>query len=129
MFVAFHSSKQKVAPPFLVPLPIFDVPFLVDTESSNVAVGAVLAQKKNDRKFYPLKYASRTMKAVAKKYSACERDALAVIFALKKLRVYLLSTNTFKLNTDHQALQYAFNKKVIHGRLALWLNFLAEYEF
>ena len=62
-------------------------------------------------------------------YSACEHEALAVIFALKTFRVYLLSSTPLKLITDHQALSYAFRKKDIHGRLARRLDFLAEYNF
>lgn len=73
-------------------------------------------------------YASRTMNSAERNYSACEREALAVIFALKKFRMYLLSTEPFKLITDHQALREAFRKEDIHGRLARWLDFLAEYE-
>ena len=64
-----------------------------------------------------------------RKYSACEREALAVIFALKKCRVHLLSSIPLKLITDHQALSYSFRKKDIHGRLARWLDFLDEYDF
>ena len=87
-----------------------------------------MAQHKEDRKVHPIQYASRTMTSAERKYSACERGALAVIFALKKFRVYLLSTQRLTLITDHQALQYGFNKKYIHGRLAK-IDFLAEYEF
>ena len=52
-----------------------------------------------------------------------------MIFALRKFRVYLLSTQSFTLITDHQALQYAFKKNDIRGRLEKWTEFLAEYEF
>ena len=69
------------------------------------------------------------MNTSEREYSACEREALAVIFALKRFRVYLLSSTPLKLITDHQALSYAFRKKDIHGRLARWLDFLAEYNF
>ena len=69
------------------------------------------------------------MTAAEKNYSTCEREALAVMFALKKFRVHLLSAEPFTLVTDHQALQYAFKRKNVHGRLARWLDTLAEYEF
>lgn len=95
------------------------MPFFIETESSIAPVGAVLAQKKVDRKRHPIQYASITMKTVAKKYSACKRETLAVIFALKKLLVYLLSTITFNLSTYHQELQYAFKNKAPDGRLEL----------
>ena len=69
------------------------------------------------------------MTAAEQNYSACEREALAVIFALKKFQVYLLSSEPFILYTAHQALQYAFQKKDIHGSLVRWLELLAEYQF
>jgi len=43
--------------------------------------------------------------------------------------VYLLSTEPFTLITDHKALKNTFQKKDVHGRLARWLDFLAEYEY
>ena len=43
--------------------------------------------------------------------------------------MYWLSDVPFVVVTDHQALSYAFKKKDIHGRLARWMDFLAEYEF
>lgn len=43
--------------------------------------------------------------------------------------MYLLSTSHFTLITDHQTLQYAFKKIIIHGRRARWIDFLAEYDF
>ena len=58
------------------------------------------------------------MSVAERKYSACEREALAVVFALRKFRVYLLSDVPFVVVTDHHALNYAFKKKDIHGRLA-----------
>lgn len=82
---------------------------------------------KSDGKLNPIHFASRTMTAAERKYSACEREALAVIFPLKNFRVYLLSSLPFKLLTDHKALKYAFQKDDVHRRLARWLAFLAEY--
>lgn len=60
---------------------------------------------------------------------ACEREALALIFALKKFLVYLLLLQPFQITTDHQALQYTIKKKDVHGRLARWLVFLCQYDF
>lgn len=105
------------SPPVLA-FPDFEKSFVVETDASSVALGAVLSQRKDDEKFHSVQYGSRTMNDPEKKYSACEREALAVILALNKFRVYLLSTQKFMLVTDHQALQYALQKKDIHGRLA-----------
>ena len=125
----FEELKRKLTTPPFSDLPDFDVTFVVETDASSVAVGAVLAQKKKDGKIHPVQYASRTMNKTERDYSDCEREALAVIFDLRKFRVYLLSTQRFLLITDHQSLQYAFKKKDMHGRLAHWMEFLAEYDF
>ena len=97
---SFEELKRKLTTTLLA-LPDFDVPFVVETDASCVAVGAVLAQKKKDGKIQPVQYAGRTMNKTERGYSACEREALAVIFALKKFGVFLLSTQRFLLITDH----------------------------
>ena len=126
---SFEQLEQKLTTPLLLALPDFDVLFVVETDASSVAVGAVLAQKKKDGKIHPVKYASRTMNKTERDYSDCEREALAVIFAFEEVRVYLLSTQRFLLIMDHQFLQYAFKKKDMHGQLARWMDVFAEYDF
>ena len=126
---ACEELKLNLTSSPVLAFPEFELPFVVETDASSVGVGAVMAQRKEDRKVHPIQYASRKMTSAERKYSACEREALAVIFALKTFRVYLLSTQRFTLITDHQALQYAVKKKDIHGRLKRWIDFLAEYEF
>ena len=106
----------------------FSYRFIVETDASSVGVGAVLVQC-IDGENHPIQYASRTLNTAEKNYSACEREALAVIYALRKFRVYLLSERPFELYTEHQGLRYAFSKKSIHRRLARWLDFLTENKF
>lgn len=67
------------------------------------------------------------MMATKRSYISCERDALEVIFALRKFSVYLLLTVQFTLIKDHDALRYAFHMKDIHCRLARSMDFLAEF--
>lgn len=118
--------KEKLTTPPVLPYPNFGKPFVLETVPSLVAVGAVLVQKQGDGKVHPAQFASWTMNLAAKNYSTCERGALGVVFALRQFRVYLLSSKPFKVVTDHQALSYVFRKNDIHGRLARWLDFLAE---
>ena len=115
---AFDELRIKLTSPPVLAYPDFGKLFVVETDASSVSVGAVLAQKKEDGKIHPIQYASRTMNKSERKYSACEREALAVIFALKKFRVYLLSSTPLKLVPNHRALTYASRQKDIHGRLA-----------
>ncbi len=54
-------------------------------------------------------YASRLMNSAKKNYTATEKEALVMIYAVKKFRHYLLGNN-FILFVDHQALFYMVNK-------------------
>lgn len=73
-------------------------------------------------------YARRTLTEAEKNYAACERENLAVIFALKDFRVCDLPTQVIHLIKNHQTLQYTFKKKYVHDILVLCFDILAEYE-
>ena len=125
----FESLKLNLSTPPVLAFHYFDEPFLVEADASSVAVGAVLAQKKEDSKTHPIQHASRTMSQAGRRNSGCEREDVTVVFALKKFPLFLLSSDTFTLVAIRQALQYDFKKKDIHGRLARWLDLLVEYDF
>ena len=74
----------------MLEFPDFDVPLVAETDASGITLGAVLAKKKKDGKVHRIEYASGTMTATERRYTTCEREALAIIFALRKFRVYLL---------------------------------------
>ena len=129
MQIAFEDLKGKLCRPPVLAYPSFEKSFVVETDASEYSVGAVLSHKDEKGTLHPVQFASRTMNQAERKYSVCEKEALAVVFALKKFRVYLLSQDEFTLLTDHQALRSAFKKKDVHHRLARWLDLLAEYHF
>lgn len=126
---SFEKLKVALTSPPVLAFPDFEKPFVDETDASTVAVGAALSQRNSDDHVHPIQFASRTLTSTEQNYSVCEREALAVVFGLRKFRLYLLSTEPFLLLTDQQALKTAFRKKDIHGRLARWLDFLAEYDF
>lgn len=114
----FKALKTAVANPPVLGFSNFDKPYVVETDASSIDIGAVLSQKQSGGKVHPIQYASRTMTHAERNYSACEREAPAVVFALSKFQVCMLSTEPLCFSTDHQALKAAFLKKDIHGRLA-----------
>lgn len=69
------------------------------------------------------------MNGAERNFSVSDKKTLAVIFALEKFRISLLSSQPFEIVTDHQALQSAFKKKNICCRLVRWLYFLLEHKF
>ena len=47
-------------------------------DASNVGLGAVLLQEQEDKNFYPVMYASRSLTETESRYSQTEREALGV---------------------------------------------------
>jgi hypothetical protein len=65
-------------------------------------VGAVLDQSK-DKKQYAISYASKTLTGPHLNYATREKELLAVVFAIKKFRSYLVGAKVI-VYTDHAAL-------------------------
>ncbi len=120
------DSEFDLAP--VLAYPDYEKPFVVCNDASSGAVGAVLSQADENGRDHPVHYASRALAAAESNYSAIGWEALGAILALKKFRHYLTS-NRFKLYTDHQILKYVFNMKDTRGRIARWFTLLAEYDF
>ena len=94
---------------------------------SGLTLGAILAQHEKDIDF-PVYFASRRFSQAEKAYTTTEREALGMVFAVQKLKHYLLG-NFFVFYVDHQALLHLINKVVIQGRLFRWMLLLQEFKF
>ena len=80
-----------------------DLPLKVAADASSRGLGAVLSQVMPDGMEHPVAYASRTLSSAEKKYAQVEKEALALIFAVKKFHQYLYG-RVFTLVTDHKPL-------------------------
>jgi len=85
-------------------LPNFESPFEVHTDALDKAIGGVLVQEG-----HPIAYKSRKLKEAGQRYSAHEKEMLAVIHCLLVWRVYLLGMK-FVVCTDNAANTY-FNSQ------------------
>nr|GFA60197.1 hypothetical protein [Tanacetum cinerariifolium] len=84
-------------------------------DASDYAVGAVLGQRIK-KHFRPIHYASKTMNQAEANYTTTEKEMLAVVYAFKKFRSYLIMNKSI-VYTDHSALKYLFSKKDAKARL------------
>nr|GFA96133.1 reverse transcriptase domain-containing protein [Tanacetum cinerariifolium] len=87
-------------------------------DANDFAIGAVMG-KRQEKHFRPIHYASKTMTEADSKYTITEKEMLAVVYAFKKFRSYLIMNKSI-VYTDHFALKYLFAKKDSKARLLHW---------
>ena len=127
---AFRLLKEKIAsPPVLAHFdPTADT--CVTTDSSGVAMGAVMSQVINGVE-RPVAFASKTLSPTERKYSTSEREALACIFACEHWHMYLYGRR-FVLRTDHRALTTLLDTNGSGHRplrLYRWSDRLYQYNY
>ena len=100
----------------------FNESLTLTTDASNQGLGAILSQ--ND---HPCLFISRTLNKAEENYSTSEKELLAIVWAMKRLRQYLLG-KPFKIQTDHKALVWLHNVKDPSSRLLRWRLRIEEYK-
>nr|GEZ92130.1 DNA-directed DNA polymerase [Tanacetum cinerariifolium] len=71
--------------------------------------GVVLGQRQ-EKHFRPIHYVSTTMTEAESNYTTTKKEMLAVVYAFKKFRSYLIMNKSI-VYTDHSAIKYLFAKK------------------
>jgi len=74
----------------------FSKKFVLTTDASDVAIGAVLTQ---DNK--PITYISKALNKTEQLYATNKKELLAIVWALKNLRNYLYGVIGIEIQTDH----------------------------
>ena len=117
---AFHTLKELICKEPVLALPDFSKPFIVRTDASQYAIGGVLLQKDDKGQEKPVYYASRSLTSTEVKYSAGEREMLAIYHWIRYWHAYLWG-NHFSVYTDHSPLTGIKTKKDISRRLTKWI--------
>ena len=124
---AFDKVKQLITNAPLLKIPALSKPFIIATDASAVALGAVLSQGYNGKE-HPISFASRVLTEAEKNYSVIEKELLAIVFAIKKFRCYVYG-HRFTIFCDHNPLQFIATMKDPTKRIARWLMWLQDYDF
>lgn len=124
----FKECKQLLVTDPVLKYPDFSRKFILETDASDFALGAVLSQKFEDGKEHPIAYASRTLSDTECRYSATEKELLAIIYATKHFRPYIYGTK-FEIRTDHKPLLWLRQKNDLNRKLLRWKLDLEEFEF
>ena len=106
-------------------------PVRLAVDASSYGLGAVLSHVSDDGEERPITYASRTLSSGEQNYAMIEKEALAIVFGIKKFHQYLFGRR-FTLLTDHRPLTLLLGPKrgisvLAASRLQLWSIQLSAY--
>ena len=105
---SFESLRDALVSPPVLALPKPGAEFVLDTDASERQIGCVLQQRMDsEAPLKPVGFFSRILNAAECNYSTTEKEALAIVWACRLLRPYLLG-QLFVIRTDHDALKWLF---------------------
>ena len=122
---SFVELKEKLISAPILPYPLPEGDYILDTDASGYALGAVLSQVQDGQEKV-IGYASRSLNKAEKNYCVTRRELLAVVFALRHFKPYVYG-RAVTVRTDHGALRWLTNFKDPEGQLARWLETISQY--
>jgi hypothetical protein len=145
---AFQSLKKALMESPVLAYPQDEGMFILDTDASDHAIGAVLTQlqvpssdfdkwterQKStlEKKFHQeekvISYASRSLTKEERNYCVTRKELLAVMTFVKYYRHFLLGRK-FLIRSDHRPLKWLFHLQDPTGQIARWQETLARYDF
>ncbi|WVZ89366.1 hypothetical protein U9M48_035784 [Paspalum notatum var. saurae] len=119
---AFGTLKKLLTSAPVLAQPDITEPFDVYCDASGSGLGCVLMQEGR-----VIAYASCQLRKHEVNYPTHDLELLAVVYALKKWRHYLLG-NTCHIYTDHKSLKYIFTQPELNMRQRRWLELIKDYD-
>src|SRR5271156_2548103 len=124
----FDILKKKFQESPVLQMPDMAKPFVVESDASKYASGAVLQQQDTNRDWHPCAYLSKSLNETERNYEIYNRELLAIIRALTDWRHYLIgSPHVVTVLSDHQNLTYFRTTQKLNRRQARWSLFLADF--
>ena len=87
---AFEEIKRDLTQPPVLTGPVSGKPFLKYVRVMDHFLGALLTQNNDQRHKQAIYYLSRTMIGAEHRYNPIEKEYLALVFAIQKMRHYLV---------------------------------------
>ncbi|MDD2978257.1 reverse transcriptase domain-containing protein, partial [Aquabacterium sp.] len=125
---AFEALKAALCSPPVLMVPDQTKPFVLNCDACKYAIGATL-QQDHGNGLQPIAFFSAKMSDAERNYDVREQEFMALFKACQYWRHYLHGTQPFTLLTDHDSLKYHKSMPNLSGRLARWIEKMAEFDY
>jgi hypothetical protein len=102
---AFLSLRESFARSIQLVHPRDGLPNATYIDASKLGISSVLTQESDSGETLLVSTASRVLFPVERRYSACEQELLAVVYALQKFRIYVIG-HSVTVYSDNKALSF-----------------------
>ena len=119
---SFNELKKAISTAPVLRIPDTMKNFTIQVDASNTAIGAVLTQDE-----HPVGFMSRRLNDAERNYSAYDREALAVVTALRHWRHLILNGQPIRVECDNRSVKHILTQKDLTPRQARWADLLSEY--
>ena len=128
---AFQALKKALTSEPVLRHPRMGQPFVIDPDSSQYCIGAVLQQSFEDpdktHRLHPIAYESKKLTETEQNYSTQERELLAVKHALNHWR-HIVEGSEIHVRTDHSSLSVFRTKTPMTRRLGKFMEEVEHYD-
>ena len=125
---AFETLKMAFMTAPILSHWIPNAPFVVETDTSDYALAAILSTYTKDGKLHLIVFHSRTFTSPKLNYNVHDKELLAIFKAFTQWWHYLEGSSTpIDVVTNHKNLEYFSTTKLLTRRQAQWSKYLAQF--
>jgi hypothetical protein len=126
---ALQAFKKALTTAPVLAFPDFEKEFILTTDASGYAVGAILMQEDDNKRERIISCHSRTLKDAETRYNTFDKEILAVHYGVEQNRSFLWGSK-FTIRTDNIAIPYLERSKTSDSSRAIrWFLKLGEYDY
>jgi ribonuclease HI len=127
--IAFQKLKSVMLSAPVLRNPDPTKPFVLETDASEFASGAVLLQESKEE-MHPCRFYSKSHLPAERNYENHDREMLAIIKALKHWRQHLEgAAHPITIKSNNSALQYFMTNRDLSRCQAHWALYLSRFDF
>ena len=131
VWTEMHQDAFNILRTAMTTAPVLRIPnrtglFILDTDASNIAIGAELSQIQDSDECL-IAFGSYALTKEQRRYCTTRKELLAIVRFTRQYRHYLLGRQ-FTIRTDHHSLAWLMRFKNADGQLARWLEELSQFD-